>query len=407
MRLWRTSPVSGVTLVRGEGTRVWDDRGRSYVDLLSGTWCNVLGYGCPELVEAIRDQAGKLVHSGTPFGTREVDDALDALREIVPPKLDRVVLTNTGSESVELALKIACAASGGAPSAVVGGGYYGATSYAYSLSEAGRNATWLPGSESTLRLPTPHCARCPKRETCRGTCPCLDPFSDQLEAAGGRISAVLYEPVIGGGILVPPVGYGKRLRKFADSCGALLIAEEVTTGMGRTGKWFGFEHDDITPDILVLGKILGGGLPVAAVVTTEDVERRSADVLGRHVQSHQNDPFSGRIASTVIGILSRGGFVERARVVGERLLGGLRKLAREIPAIRDVRGRGAMVGAELAPQYADRGPELSRALLDAGFIQDFHVPTSTLRLFPPFVTETDDLDAFTGAFGRSAAALLR
>ena len=403
MRLWRTNPMNGVTIARGEGARVWDDRGRRYVDLLSGTWCNALGYGHPAWIAAVRDQAGRLVHAGAPFETTEVSAALAELTGILPAALNRAVLTNTGSESVELALKIARAAAGRDGIAVIGGGYYGATVYALALSESGRNASYLPAFGGVMRLRAPHCVRCPERETCTGSCPCLDPLAEL--AGSANLSAILYEPVIGGGILTPPVGYGKRLRSLADDCGALLIAEEVTTGMGRTGRWFGFEHDGIAPDILVIGKILGGGLPVAAVITTEDVERRSADVLGRHVQSHQNDPFSGRIAAAVISILRKEGLVERAASIGARLIDGLRTATGSCSWVREVRGRGAMVGVELAQDRAERGPALSRSLFEAGFIQDFHVPTATLRMFPPFVTATDDLDAFADAFGRIGASV--
>lgn len=168
--------------------------------------------------------------------------------------------------------------------------------------------------------------------------------------------------------------------------------------MGRTGKWFGFQHENIVPDILVVGKAIGGGLPVSAVVTTKEVEERAVPVLGRHVQSHQNSPFSGRIAAEVIGAIRDEGLVERSERMGEYLLSGLREIQERFPCIREVRGRGLMVGAELTPETASRGGGMSKRLVEKGFLQDFHQLTSTFRLYPPFVITKDEIENFLEAF---------
>ncbi len=377
MELWRTSPLDGVVLARGQGATVWDTSGKPYLDLLSGTWCCGIGHSHPRLVRAVEEQALKLIHSGAAFVSNEIEEALARLAEILPPSLNRAVFLNTGSEAVELALKIARAATGADGVVVTEGSYYGATSYALALSEAGRAARYLPPVGAVHRLPLSGME-----------------FPGELR---GHFAAVLYEPVLGGGILVPPTGFGARLRDLATRCGALLIAEEVTTGMGRTGRWFGFEHENVVPDIIVIGKGLGGGLPVSAVVTTAEVERRCGGTL-RHVQSHQNDPFSGRIAATVISILQDEQLIERAAECGGYLLGRLQELQRRELRIADVRGRGAMVGVELATDHAAQGPALAHRLLEAGFILDFHVPTSTFRLFPPFVITCEEIDRFVQTF---------
>jgi acetylornithine/succinyldiaminopimelate/putrescine aminotransferase len=173
--------------------------------------------------------------------------------------------------------------------------------------------------------------------------------------------------------------------------------------MGRTGRWFGFSHENLVPDILVIGKALGGGLPVSAVVTTKEVEERAVSDLGRHVQSHQNTPLSGKIAAEVIGTLRDEGLVERSNEMGEMLLSGLKELQARFPCIREVRGRGLMVGAELTPEAAGRGPDMSKRLLEKGYIQDFHQLTSTFRLFPPFVITRDEIRGFLAAFGEVLA----
>lgn len=400
MHLWQTNPFEAISITGGQGCTVWDAAGKPYLDLLSGVWCNVLGHGHPRWVSAVQEQAARLTHVGAQFVTAETEYALAKLAEILPPELNRAVFLNTGSEAVELGLKMALAATSGHGVVVMERGYYGATTRALSLSEAGRHLDYLPPCGEVHRLPLPDCRRCPAGCSwpCDSRRPCLDPLVELTES--GDIAAVLFEPVLGGGIFIPPRGYVARLRELATRVGALLIAEEVTTGLGRTGRWFGFQHEDIVPDILILGKAIGGGLPISAVVTTAAVEERCRGALGVHVQSHQNDPFSGRIAATVISILQEEHLVERAAEMGRYLMAGLGALQAGGPWIREVRGRGAMVGVELQPQWSDRGVAMSRRLLEAGFIVNYHPSTATFRLFPPYTISTGEIDAFVQAFSR-------
>jgi 4-aminobutyrate aminotransferase-like enzyme len=403
MKIWRTNPFESLTLAHGNGCRVFDEAGRGYLDLLSGTWCNVLGHGHPRLEEAVAAQVSKLVHVGPSFLTGEVERALGKLSEIVPADLSRAVFLNTGSEAVEFALKIARAVTGGDEVVVLERSYYGATIAALSLSEAGRTAGYLPGPGRVHRLPAPDCSRCPARRSqpCREGFPCLDGLevlAFEAERRDRRVAAVLFEPVLANaGVIVPPVGYGVRLRALATRWRVPLVAEEVTTGVGRTGRWFAFEHDSIVPDILVVGKALGGGLPVAAVVTTEEIEARCQGLL-THVQSHQNDPFSGRVAATVISIMQEERLVERAADHGRHLLEALRDLGTRTNAVREVRGRGLMIGIELTAESADQGPGMARRLLDRGFIVSYQPHNRAFRLFPPYVISGREIDAFLDAF---------
>jgi 4-aminobutyrate aminotransferase-like enzyme len=328
-----------------------------------------------------------------------------ALGEILPAALDRAVLLNTGSEAVELALKMARAATGADGVVVIEEGYYGATTYALSLSEAGRNAPYLPRLGAVYRLPAPTCRRCPVGHSwpCDGF-PCLDPLRALADEGAGGVAVVLYEPLMAAaGMVVLPPGYQRQLRELATRCGALLIAEEVTTGLGRTGRWFGFEHDAIVPDILVIGKAIGAGLPVSAVVTTREVEERCQGTL-RHVQSHQNDPFSGRIAATVISILQEEGLVGQAVQRGAYLFAGFQALQAKHPWIWDVRGKGLMLGIELEQARSGRGAAISQCLLESGFIVDYQPQKATFRLFPPYIISEEEIDRFLAAFGQAVQA---
>jgi 4-aminobutyrate aminotransferase-like enzyme len=397
MRIWSTNPFEEIVLTRGDGCRVWDDSGNVYLDLLAGCWCTVLGHGHPRMTEVIREQSTRLTHAGPPFLSEPVHQAMAKLAGILPPDLARVVFLNTGSEAVELALKMSRAATGADGIVVVERSFYGDTTYALSLSEVGRDVRWLPQVGTVVRIPAPDCRNCPAGTAwpC-GDFPCLRRLSELVEEKDRTVAAVLFEPVLANaGMIVPPIGYGARLRALAAQLGALFIAEEVTTGMGRTGRWFAFEHENIVPDILVLGKALGAGLPVAAVVTTAEVETRCGGTLS-HMQSHQNDPFSGRIAATAISILEEEGLIERAAQLGDYLLAGLKELQRRHAHIVDVRGRGLMVGIELDP--ASDGAAIARQLLQAGFIVNYQPQNAAFRLFPPYIITTQEIDAFLDAF---------
>ena len=399
MRLWQTNVFEKPVMTHGDGCRVWDKDGNRYLDMTSGTWCRVLGYNHPRLTEAIRHQAGKQIHAGMHFVSEEIERALEKLTEILPPALNRAVFLNTGSEAVELALKMARAATGSDRFAVVERSYYGATTYALTLSEVGRGAHYLPTVGTVLRVPAPDCRRCPAGVVwpC-GEFHCLGSLRSLASKNGVSIAAVLFEPVLAnGGVIVPPEGYGARLRELARRCGALFIAEEVTTGIGRTGRWFGFEHEGIVPDILVVAKALGAGLPVAAVVTTDDVEARCRGAVS-HIQSHQNDPFSGRIAAEVISIMQDEELVDRAAAIGKRLLSGLWEIKSRRGCIADVRGKGALLGIELRPDCAERGSAIAARLLEEGFIVNYQPHNVAFRLFPPYVISDGDLDLFLEAF---------
>ena len=161
--------------------------------------------------------------------------------------------------------------------------------------------------------------------------------------------------------------------------------------MGRTGRWFGFEHGAILPDILVLGKALGNGLPVAAVVTTAEIEEVCAGTV-IHVQSHQNDPLSGRIASTVIAIMKEEALVERAQRMGDYLLARLREIQERRPLIYEVRGRGLMAGIELQDGTDEAGARLHNFLFERGIIINYQPHSRTFRLFPPYVIEEREID---------------
>ena len=394
MRIWKTLSMRDTVMTRSEGCRVWDTEGNSYLDLQSGYWCSVLGYGNPDLVEPVKSQINRLVNVMSAFRTEEVELALQELEKVLPPTLNRAAFLNSGSEAVDLALKMARAATGRTGVVVNERGYYGATSYPFSLSWPGMSAPYLPDPGEVHRLPPPMCRSCEhgSRDECSDF-RCLERLQRLVEEGNTNIAAVMYEPVFGAGILVPPIGYGAKLREYTDSLGALLISEEVTTAPGKTGRWFAYQHDGVEPDILVLGKAVGAGFPVSVVVTTEEVEERCKDSL-RHVQSHQNDAFSGRVVATVLSIIREKGLVEQAAEKGEYFIEALKGVMAKHPFIVDVRGRGLMFGVELDERHARLGTVIQDRLFEKGYLMDYHASTNTFRFFPPYVIKYEEIDSF-------------
>ena len=372
---------------------MWDERGKRYLDLWAGTWCNVLGHGHPRFNQAVQTQVEKLVHTGTGIVPKEIRDAADRLGEVLPAHLNEVTFLSTGSEAVEFAIKAARIATNRSEVVSFREGYYGATASALALSEAGRGANYLPEASKVPPIPAPSCYRCPIRRTypeCDFAC--LSEWSAGAKEHAASVAAIIFEPVQGRGVIVPPPGYLTALAKLAEDWKCLLISEEVTTGLGRTGYWFGFQRERISPDILVLGKALGNGLPVAGVVTTSEVEEAFA---GRsiHAQSHQNDPFSGAVATAVIDIIRAENLVERTREMGAYLLGGLNRIRSAHPGICNARGLGLMAALELEGPDADkRGAKVQNQLIDQGIILNFSQPVASFRFFPPYVITKQQLD---------------
>jgi 4-aminobutyrate aminotransferase-like enzyme len=284
-------------------------------------------------------------------------------------------------------------------------GYYGATVNALALSEVGRGASYLPVTSKVPAIPAPTCYRCPLGQSypeCQYAC--LTEWQADTVQHAKQVAAIMFEPVQARAVIVPPPGYLKALAKLAQELGCLLISEEVTTGMGRTGCWFGFERDNISPDILVLGKALGNGLPVASVVTTTEVEKAFAGKF-IHAQSHQNDPFSGAIAATVIDIIRDESLVEKARDMGSHLLRGLERIQSAHAEIGGVRGLGLMAALELdGPSAEQRGVRIQRRLRDKGIIVDFNRPIVAFRFFPPYVLTEAQLNMALDALDSSLEA---
>jgi len=332
-----------VALVEGRGSRVRDIEGREFVDLLAGWGVTCIGHCHPELVRAISQQAGRLMQTTNIFHTPAQAELIERLAAVTPEALTRCFLVNSGTEAVEGAIKLAHRATGRAKFVSTESCFHGRTLGA--LGVIGQAKHREPYA-ALLREPT------------------LIPFDDldaAAKAINGETAAFIVEPIQGeGGVNVPRDGYLAGLREICDANGALLILDEVQTGVGRTGHMLALEHEGVVPDIVTLGKGLGGGFPVAAFLTTEAV---AATVhLGDHGTTFGGNPLACAAAQAVLRVLEAERLIERAATLGAELLRRLGAFAAEHPnSVDAVRGRGLLLGLVL--HDADEAASIpSRAL---------------------------------------------
>jgi predicted acetylornithine/succinylornithine family transaminase len=359
-----------VALVEGRGSRVRDTEGREYVDLMAGWGVTCIGHAHPELVRAIAEQAGRLMQTTNLFYTLPQLDLCDALAARSPGALTRTFLTSSGTEAVEGALKLAHRATGRRVFVSTQGAFHGRTLGALqvigSAKHRDRYAALLPEQ----------------------ICVPFDDLDAARRAVDGSVAAFIVEPVQGeGGVRVPRPGYLRGLREICDASGALLIADEVQTGLGRTGALFACEHDGVEPDVMTLGKGLGGGFPVAAFLTTDAVAKTVA--LGDHGTTYGGNPLACAAANAVLRVLDAEKLVVRAAEVGARLGRKLAAWAAEHPDhASGARGRGLLQGLVL--RDAERAAALPLRALERGVLVNV-TGGNVVRFFPPLNIPEDEL----------------
>ena len=369
-----------VTFVSGEGMRLVDDRGRSYLDFVAGVAVNALGHAHPAVAEAVARQVSTLVHVSNLYYTGPMAQLAERLTGLLGWDDGRVFFCNSGAEANECALKLvrrwsrSRAREGAVPPAgtiAALGSFHGRTFE--TLAATGQPAKWepfapLPGGFVHV------------------------PFGDAeaLEAAAGpSAAAILLEPVQGeGGVIVPPAGYLERARAICDRHGMAFVADEVQTGLGRTGVWFA--SAGARPDVITLAKALGGGLPLGACVARGDLAE--AFRPGDHATTLGGGPVVCAAGLAVLDTIDREGLVERAARVGAHLARGLGGLVERHEAAVGVRGRGLLVALQLS---GDHAREVVAGALERGLLVN-DVSSSAVRLCPPLIVSEADCDEAVG-----------
>ncbi|MEM9352928.1 MAG: aspartate aminotransferase family protein [Planctomycetota bacterium] len=357
-----------VTLDRGEGSWVWDESGKRYLDFFPGWGCNLLGH-CPEkVVEAVREQLGKLIHVPNTW-------YIEAQGRWAQMLSDRsfggqAFFCNSGAEANEAAIKLARLHADGSRHHIVTfeGGFHGRT-------YAAVTATAQPKYHEGIGPVLPGFK--------------YAPFGD-LEAAAELIddqtAAVLIEPVQGeGGIRIPPAGFLQGLRDLCDERGALLIFDEVQAGCGRTGKWFAHQHEGVTPDVMTLAKSLCGGVAGAALLATHEVAPSLRP--GMHAATFGGNPLAARAGIATIEAIEEGNLLERATQLGELFTQKLGPLVDELPHVAELRVRGLMVGLELT---IDGTPVLEKCMQDGLLVNC--TQGRVIRLLPAMTLTDQELE---------------
>ena len=368
------SPKRDLMIVRGSGASLWDEAGNEYIDCGASYGVGNLGHANPAIVEAIASQAADLIHVGPSFGTTAKETFVARLLSVAPRNLERVFLSNSGSEAVEAAIKFARAATGRKKIVAAMRGFHGRTMGALS-------ATWRREFREPYEPLVPGFLHVPFNDV------------DALRAAvDAETAAVILEAVQGeGGIHVASPEYLPAARDICDRAGTLLIVDEVQTGMGRTGRLFAVERWGVEPDILTLAKSLAGGVPIGATLATEDVER---GFRGSHTSTFGGNPLACAAGTAAIEYTVRERLWERAERLGAIGLATLRGF--EVPSVREVRGLGLMIGIELR---AKATPVLE-SLQDDGVLA-IGGGSSVVRLLPPLVISDKQWSTALDAMGQA------
>jgi acetylornithine/N-succinyldiaminopimelate aminotransferase len=361
-----------VVLSHGDGPYVYDVDGKKYIDFLAGIAVNVLGHAHPQLVAAIAGQAAKLIHCSNLYYTAPQASLAGKLSEV--SGLDRIFLANSGAEANEGAIKLA-------------------RKYAKTISQDKVNIITAENSFHGRTLATLTATAQPKYQ--KGYEPLPQGFSHvpyndiaALTAAmNEQTAAVMLEPIQGeGGIQVPDAAYLEQVRALCDQHGALLVFDEIQTGMGRTGKMFAFQHTSIKPDIVTLAKGLGGGVPIGAVLASEKVA--AAFGPGDHGSTFGGNPLAAAAGNAVLAVIEQDKLLANAEMTGQYMIGELNKLKAKYPSlVKDVRGKGLMIGMQL---YVP-GSNLVTAAMQQGALINC-TAGDVLRFVPPLIITRAHVD---------------
>jgi|YNPBryunderm2012_1023409.scaffolds.fasta_scaffold11205_2 4-aminobutyrate aminotransferase len=388
-----------IAFARGEGVFLYDFEGRRYYDMAAGIATMNVGHCHPRVVNAIADQARTLIHAAAHVGyMAPYVEMAETLRSLLPPPLDRgkALLVNSGSEAVESAIKLARAVTGRSMVLAFIDGFHGRPMGALAATGSSSGyrrhlAGLLTGVE---HVPYPNCGRCAFGHGPRIPDQCCGQWRNFIQLTLDKLvhpddlAAILVEPIAGeGGYLIPPDDFLPTLRAICDRTGALLIADEVQTGLGRTGKWFAVEHSGVVPDIVAMGKAIGGGLPLGAIVARAELMDQWWP--GAHGSTFGGNPVACRAGLETIAIIREEGLMDNAVRVGRRLMQHFQAARAHLPIIGDVRGRGLMVAVDLVdeggqPLATDRLKQVIKLLGKRGVVVTKCGP-SALRLAPALI----------------------
>ena len=395
---------SPVVIERAAGTCLYTEDGRELLDFTSGQMSAILGHSHPEITATVARQVARLDHLYSGFLSRPVVDLAERLTATLPAELDKVLVLTTGAEANEAALRMAKLVTGKHEIVSFARSWHGMTQAAANATYSAGRRGYGPAAPGNFALPVPQRFR-PDIVDAHGDLDWrrqLDLGFDLIDAQSvGSLAACIVEPILSsGGIIDLPPGYLPALAEKCRERDMLLILDEAQTGLCRTGDWYAFEHDGVVPDILTLSKTLGAGMPVAAVITSAEIEAAAHEREFLFFTTHVNDPLPAAVGVTVLDVLRRDGLDQRAGELGARLRRGLEGLAGRHDAVADVRGRGLLLGMELADDPASGGADRLGAAVTARCMElGLHMNIVQLpgmggifRIAPPLTATDTEID---------------
>ncbi|MDA7946463.1 MAG: aspartate aminotransferase family protein [Hyphomicrobiaceae bacterium] len=399
--------------VSSKGAVVRDDEGREILDFTSGQMCATLGHSHPAIVKAIRESAEDAIHLFSGMIPEQVVKLAKKLSEWLPAPLKRSMFVNTGSESNEIALRMAKMVTGRYEVIALGGSWHGVTGQSSAASFASERRGYGPKVPGVSVIPEPYAYRCPIKH-CRDKCDmsCMKVGFDLFDMASeGAPAAVIAEPVLSaGGVIVPPEGYFATLQQEAKNRGMMLVFDEAQTAFGRIGEKFAATGLGVTPDIMSVSKTLGGGLPLAATVTSDEIEEQAHERGFSYYTSHVSDPLPAAAGLAVLETIEQENLIERAKELGTHLRKNLDSLQQRYEAIGDIRGKGLLLGIDLVKDRETREPYLelgditTKRCMELGLSMNIKRRPergAVWRIAPPLTVSVDELDQGTEILDRA------
>ncbi len=370
-------------IVRAENCYLYDKSGKRYVDLESGVWCTSIGHGNRRILSVMNEQYGKISHTGFCYSSETSESAAGEMLALVGMEGGRCIFLCSGSEAVEFGVRLARSTLDRPKLMTLHDSYFGAYGSAHRRAD-----------DEWYTFDWTRCANCPAATECNSACPHLAeiPFSE--------IGGFLFEPGSSSGFVrFPPEKLIAAIAMEIRAADGFLLVNEVTTGIGRTGKWFGYQHYNLEPDMVAMGKGVGNGYPVALTAMSPRLIERLGDRPVLYMQSHQNDPMGAAIAREVVRQIEEERLVDRAAELGEFLAAGLRAIESRVDSVGEVRARGLMAAIDLVDDdQASFTMKTHRELVRRGFIVVKRPGRNVLRLDPALTIEKDDLRQFLITF---------
>ncbi|TET30521.1 MAG: aspartate aminotransferase family protein [Candidatus Heimdallarchaeota archaeon] len=382
-QILQTHSFEPILLEKAKGSWVWDVDGKKYLDCISGTWCTNLGHNHPRIIQAMKNQMEKLIHRSMWFLTPVTLEAAEKVLKFVPKNYDAVTFLQSGSEVVEYSINLAQKITQRRKILSLKDSYLGAFGLA-------KESSYHSGVASKLKIPYPICSA--------SDCSCLDEHNELIDHISQKyvdeLACFILEPImVSGGILKPCKAFIEELCQRLQNAGVLVVSNEVTTGFGRSGKKFGFEHFDIRPDIVAIGKVMGNGYPVSAILTNNQLTDGLTPAEMYYAQSHQLDPLGAVVAKTVVEVFVEEQIIKKSQTK----ITQIRKIFESLsyPFIKEFRTHGMLfaISVQSHKNYSSKELliKLKYELLKEGIIIGASIGKEILRLIPPLTITTNEI----------------